>query len=55
MIRYLAQEQKELIDAAELASAKWINIYPPFEHGELEQFAKSSNIPLDFLTDSLDI
>jgi len=55
MIRYLTQEQKELIDTGELASAKWINIYPPFEHGELEQFAKESSIPLDFLTDSLDI
>ena len=55
MIRYLAQEQKELIDTGELASAKWINIYPPFEHGELEQFAETIDIPLDFLTDSLDI
>lgn len=55
MIRYLAQEQKELIDTGELASSKWINIFPPFEHGELEQFAHDADIPLDFLTDSLDI
>jgi magnesium transporter len=57
MIRYLTQEEeeKELIDTGELASAKWVNIYPPFEHGELERFADNVGIPLDFLTDSLDI
>ena len=55
MIRYLTQDQKELKDIGELTSAKWINCYPPFEHGELEQFSETVDIPLDFLTDSLDI
>ena len=33
----------------------WINLSPPFEPGELEAFAESLDIPLDFLIDSLDI
>lgn len=33
----------------------WINISPPFSHEELEEMAIQFEIPLDFLTDSLDI
>jgi magnesium transporter len=55
MIQYLDQKNKHLEEAKNLASAKWINLYPPYDHGELEQFAKDLDIPLDFLTDSLDI
>lgn len=35
--------------------ANWINISPPFSQEELEEFAQIVDIPLDFLTDSLDI
>ena len=33
----------------------WINIAPTFVKNELQEFADSHNIPLDFITDSLDI
>ena len=33
----------------------WINISPPFDHEELEDLSQRLDIPLDFLTDSLDI
>lgn len=33
----------------------WINIAPPFSHTELEALASNLDIPLDFLTDSLDL
>jgi magnesium transporter len=35
--------------------ASWIHISPPFEQGELSAFSELHDIPLDFLTDSLDI
>lgn len=39
----------------EPVSGCWINIEPPFTHEELEELALNYDIPLDFLTDSLDI
>lgn len=33
----------------------WVNISPPFTHDELEAAAEQFQIPLDFLTDSLDV
>ena len=33
----------------------WINIYPPFNHKNLEDICSQLDIPIDFLQDSLDI
>ena len=33
----------------------WINVYPPFEPEALETLAADVGVPLDFLTDSIDI
>ena len=33
----------------------WMNIYPPFNHKNLEKLSEQLDIPLDFLIDSLDI
>lgn len=55
MIRYYRQENRAIIEVEEISNACWVNLYPPFEHGELEAFAKEHSIPSDFLTDSLDI
>ncbi len=55
MIHYLNYEQRKLQEVDRGQSANWINIYPPFEPNELEGFAHKHNIPIDFLTDSLDI
>lgn len=39
----------------DLNQCEWVNLYPPFKHGELESFAEQASIAVDFLTDSLDI
>ena len=33
----------------------WINIYPPFNHKNLEDICSKLDVPIDFLQDSLDI
>ena len=35
--------------------APWVHVTAPLDHSELESLAKQEDIPLDFLTDSLDI
>jgi len=42
-------------DSASFDDADWIHIEPPYESQELEQLAHRFDIPLDLLTDSLDI
>ena len=55
-MQYLfAKAENKIVSAETLQEARWINLYPPFEHGELNTVAEQLNIPLDFLTDSLDI
>lgn len=55
MIKYYAKKEGKLreLDAPELQC--WVHITPPFSHEELEAVAKDFEVPLDFLTDSLDI
>ena len=45
----------ELIETKDHNAAVWVNLYPPFEHGELDALAADFNVPLDFITDALDI
>lgn len=55
MLRYFVREQGRLreLDAPDVGC--WINITPPFSQEELEETAQRFDVPLDFLTDSLDI
>ncbi len=55
MIKYYIRKEGKVreVDAPELGT--WINITPPFSQEELEELALQFDIPLDFLTDSLDI
>lgn len=55
MIKYYAKQKHKLVEKDELSSACWVNISPPFNQEELEYLAQELDIPLDFLTDSLDI
>lgn len=57
MIYCFKKENGELLELKQhqLKEAVWINMYPPFEHGELDKVAEELNLPLDFLTDSIDI
>lgn len=55
MIRYYAKENGRLEELNQPDTSCWINISPPYSHAELEDVAIQFDIPLDFLTDSLDI
>lgn len=55
MIKSYKKEGAQLIELESYIGADWININPPFQQNELIKFAADLDIPLDFLTDSLDI
>jgi magnesium transporter len=54
MIKILKKEGRNLVEIQTIEKGCWVNIYPPFSKENLEEIAKSHNLPLDFLTDSLD-
>ncbi|MCB0643160.1 MAG: magnesium transporter CorA family protein, partial [Phaeodactylibacter sp.] len=55
MIHYYQKTEGKLVALDVPVPGCWINISPPFSHEELEEMAQEFDIPLDFLTDSLDI
>ncbi len=55
MINYLAKISGLIKEIQDVNDASWINVFPPFEHKELDKLAKDLDVPLDFLTDSLDV
>ena len=55
MTRYYLIEDGRLTELDKPVPSSWINIAPPFEPRELEMLAEEHTIPIDFLTDSLDI
>jgi len=55
MIRYYTIQEKKLLKQDSLQPMCWVNIQPPFNHEELDILSSRLKIPLDFLTDSLDI
>ncbi len=55
MTRYYHIEDGRLIELDKPVLSCWINVTPPFEDSELEVLADEFSIPIDFLTDSLDI
>lgn len=54
MIKILKKEGKKLVEIDSIQKGCWVNIYPPFSKENLEEIAEMHNLPLDFLTDSLD-
>ncbi len=54
MVYCFKKDKGELQAIQSVQDAVWVNMYPPFDHGELDKLADELNIPLDFLTDSLD-
>ena len=55
MIRYYNIENKKIVEVSTLDDACWLNISSPFDKAELIKLSESQEIPLDYLTDSLDI
>ncbi len=55
MIKYYIREQGRVKEIFEPEASCWIDISPPFTPEELEEAAQQFDIPLDFLTDPLDM
>ena len=55
MTRYYHIEDGRLTELDKPVLSCWVNVHPPFEPDELETLAEEFSIPIDFLTDSLDI
>ncbi|MEY3368708.1 MAG: hypothetical protein RI973_1863 [Bacteroidota bacterium] len=55
MVNYYIRENGQLKELSEPEVSCWVNITPPFTPEELEEVAQNFDIPLDFLTDPLDI
>lgn len=55
MISFYKKEGKDLIQLEKPEFGCWVNISSPFKENEQEDLAAEYKIPLDFITDSLDI
>lgn len=55
MVFYYAFEDRKVVQLDSMEDAKWIHLCPPFEEKEVELYAHALDIPVDFITDSLDV
>ena len=55
MITYFAKEQGRVVELDGYRSRCWAHLCPPFAPGEIAAFAERYEIPVDFLSDSLDV
>jgi len=55
MIEIFKKVNGELVKLEAPESDCWINVYPPFTTEDLEKLSKDLEIPLDYLTDSIDL
>ena len=55
MIKYYTSDRRRVRELDAREPGCWINISPPFSQEELSEVAQEFDIPLDFITDSLDI
>ncbi|HTI09899.1 MAG TPA: magnesium transporter CorA family protein [Puia sp.] len=55
MIQFFKNINHQTVEVENPEDATWINILPPLKQQEFTQLSEQLDIPLDFLTDSLDI
>jgi magnesium transporter len=55
MIQYFKNINHQTIAITKPENGSWVNIIPPLKQEEFSELSQSLDIPLDFLTDSLDI
>ncbi|MBD0285892.1 MAG: magnesium transporter CorA family protein, partial [Flavisolibacter sp.] len=55
MIQYFKNINQQTIQTDRPDTGTWINVLPPLKKEEFTQLSESLDIPIDFLTDSLDI
>lgn len=55
MIQYFKNINHQTIEIDKAENGTWVNVLPPLRQEEFSELSGSLDIPLDFLTDSLDI
>lgn len=55
MIKYFISSNQQTIETDRPENGSWINVSPPLKQEEFLNLSEQLDIPLDFLTDSLDI
>jgi magnesium transporter len=55
MIQYFKIEEHKTLAIDKPVAGSWVNILPPLKQEEFSELSNTLEIPLDFLTDSLDI
>ena len=55
MVCYYEKKDSGLVEISSPKLNCWVNISPPFNAVEIDQLAEQLSVPLDFLTDPLDI
>ena len=55
MIQYLKNINHKTVEIDKPENGIWINVVPPLKQEEFTELSDSLDIPVDFLTDSLDI
>lgn len=55
MIKYFINENHKTVEIKEPKIGSWVNVSPPLKQEEFFELSNKLDIPLDFLTDSLDI
>ena len=55
MIQYFKNIDHKTVAIDQPENGSWVNVSPPLKQEEFLELSKTLDIPLDFLTDSLDI
>ncbi len=55
MIQYFKNIDQKTVEIDKPESGTWVNVLPPLKQEEFNELSEQLDIPLDFLTDSLDI
>ncbi|WP_132054723.1 magnesium transporter CorA family protein [Pseudocnuella soli] len=55
MIQYFINVNQKTVQTPKAQNGTWVNVLPPLKQEEFTELSETLNIPIDFLTDSLDI
>src|SRR3954468_2367358 len=55
MIQYFKNIDNQTVEINSPDNGAWVNILPPLKQEEFQELSQKLEIPIDFLTDSLDI
>ena len=55
MIQYFKNINHQTVEIDKAENGTWVNVLPPLKQEEFHELASGLDIPIDFLTDSLDI